>query len=78
VNKPKKLYRYVNHKLEKHDMTSGCYPQMEPFNSFGQLWRCRCDRHDVYGYEQQKQAKQEEIALTKIEIYQLNKYLGSL
>ena len=79
MTRPKILYRYVGHTLEKHKITEYCFPQLEAFDRFGQLWRCRVrGDHDHYGYALGKEAKAEEIESTKIELVRLQGWLTVL
>ena len=63
--KPKKLYRYSNRELEKHELEDSCIPQTVERNCFGLLWRCRHTSSDHYGYHMRKSAKEEEILETR-------------
>jgi len=75
------LYRYVGHRLEKHKLTEECFPREEEFDTFGKLYRCRtggANRHDHYGYLKMKEAKAEEIEVTKAAIHSLKNHLVML
>jgi len=81
--KPKTLYRYdcVEHKLEKHHITAECMPERiitdncAPGSDSDDLWRCRNDDHDIYGWDTQKASKMEDIQNIKSEICRLQALL---
>lgn len=74
-----KLYRYVSHVLEKHEVGEDCLPQIVPgYETYGTLYRCRSDKHDHYGFLKRKEAKAEEIEQTKLEIIELKRHLEVL
>lgn len=75
IQKPKILYKFFNMKLEKHEIKENCFPQIELENVFGVLFRCRCDKHDVYGYATRQEAKAEEVSVVKQEIYDRTDWL---
>lgn len=78
VKKPKKLYRYFDKRMEKHEIKKECVPQVCLENEYGTLWRCRTGAHDYYGYASFKEAKLEEIDHAKKEIYEWKEWLEKL
>lgn len=90
--RPKTLYWFEHHAIEKHRLTDQCMVEVVSDNPDGVRYRCRAmgvlpggynghvPAHDVYGWGTLKEAKADEIHETKrrinSEIAWLNKLTG--
>lgn len=81
--RPKVLYSFdlQDHKIQKHVITDECMPQRivherwVPGANDGDQWRCRCDSHDVYGWDTLKAAKEDDVDNIRKEIARLQAIL---
>ena len=74
----KKLYRYSYKTLDKHNISDNCHIYYECDHGFGELWRCKHNFNEFFGYARVREAKLEEISNAIEEISKLNKWLKKL
>ena len=86
--RPKILYRYQNHTVDKYEVGPDDLVQVEielgdwfgkdSQNTFGTLWRIKGYYADTKGYAKLSEAKAEEIENTKLRIYEDQQWLKKL
>lgn len=92
MKEPKILYRFVEttsgeKKIIKHTVTKDCHPIIEIditskpeylYTYGGNLWRCKCDSGDHFGYATRQEAIQEEKFNTQKRILEDQAWLRKL
>lgn len=79
----KTLYRFTAldsgpKKINKHQVKKTCQVTPEILYNHGQLWRCRNEDHDFYGYDNIQAALKEEADHTVTRLYFEKKWLEHL